>query len=256
MNIAAVQFDIVWEDPPSNFRKVRTLLDSACIEPETLVVLPEMFPTGFSMRVSDPSATYEFLADTARRFRICLAAGVASPDPSGKGRNEAVVMGPDGNRLATYRKIHPFSYARETDHFVPGESIITFPWRGFTVAPFICYDLRFPEIFRVAVRRGANVFLVLANWPKVRDPHWRALLAARAIENQAYVVGVNRCGSDPKHDHAGSSRIIDPKGEILADAESREVVIQGELDLDALLKYRKEFPALADIRAEFLGDAS
>ena len=256
MNVAAVQFDIVWEDPPANFQKVRRLLDSARVEPEALVVLPEMFATGFSMRVSDPGDIHRFLHETARQFRVFLTAGVASPDPSGKGRNEAVAMDPDGNLFATYRKIHPFSCARETDHFVPGDAIVTFPWRGFTVAPFICYDLRFPEIFRTAVMKGVNLFLVLANWPKVRDPHWRALLTARAIENQACVVGVNRRGADPKHEYAGSTRIIDPKGQILADAESRETVLQADLDLDALLAYRREFPALTDIRPEFLTDPS
>src|SRR5690606_28262256 len=112
--------------------------------------------------------------------------------------------------------------------------IICFSWQGFTVAPFICYDLRFPEIFRHAVQRGANLIPVIACFPQARELHWMALLRARAIENQLYIAGVNRCGSDPKLAYSGRSMIIDPKGEILADAGNGESVIGAEVSLSDL----------------------
>jgi len=118
------------------------------------------------------------------------------------------------------------------------------------VAPFICYDLRFPELFRMAVRQGAQLYVVIANWPASRVHHWVTLLQARAIENQAYVVGVNRCGSDPKVAYAGRSLVVSPRGVILADAGGGERVLSAELDLAALQAYRAEFPVLQDMRWE------
>jgi predicted amidohydrolase len=114
-------------------------------------------------------------------------------------------------------------------------------------APFICYDLRFPEVFRAAARRGAEIFLVIANWPDRREQHWVTLLQARAIENLAYVVGVNRSGRDPEHVYPGRSMIIDPHGKILADAGGGEAVISAEIDPAEVRNWRRDFPALADM---------
>jgi len=120
------------------------------------------------------------------------------------------------------------------------------------VAPFVCYDLRFPEVFRIAAARGAQLLAVIANWPSAREAHWLTLLRARAIENQAYVAGVNRCGEDPRLRYTGRSVIIDPRGEVLADAGSDEAVITADIDLADLEEYRRSFPALADMRRELL----
>ncbi len=114
--------------------------------------------------------------------------------------------------------MQPFRPGGESDHYAAGDDVVLFQWDRFTVCTLICYDLRFPEIFRRAVRRGANLFIVMANWPQTRISHWTALLKARAIENQAYVAGVNRIGKDPMHAYSGGSLIIDPRGEVLADA--------------------------------------
>ena len=123
-----------------------------------------------------------------------------------------------------------------------------FHWRDFAVSPFICYDLRFPEHFRVAARRGAQLITVIASWPVARIQHWVTLLQARAIENQAYVAGVNRCGTDPKLSYNGRSLIVSPRGDILADAGNGECVISAGLNLKELLAYRAELPFLADMR--------
>jgi predicted amidohydrolase len=256
MNIIALQTDIVWEDKPANFDNVRRLIEAAAPAPGTLVVLPEMFATGFSLNVaaiaeSPDHETDCFLAHTAREFKIHLLAGLVTMDEDGKGRNQAVLFDPDGTEKLCYTKIHPFSYAGETDHFVAGSEILLFEWAGFKVCPFICYDLRFPEIFRQAVCRGVNLFVVIANWPKRRKHHWEILLQARAIENQAYVVGVNRTGADPKVSYHGHSQIIDPQGRILARAAEEETVVTAEISLAELKVYRERFPALRDIRPEF-----
>ncbi len=233
MNLVAVQLDIAWEDQQTNFAGVRALLAEAPPEKGSLILLPEMFASGFSMDISriaeaPGGPTEGFLAEIAQAYGSFVLGGMVSQTPAGRGRNEAVAFGPDGLRIARYAKLHPFSYAKETDYFDSGDEIVTFPCGDFTVAPFVCYDLRFPEVFRAAVRQGATLFPVIANWPQARAAHWPALLRARAIENQAYVVGVNRCGNDPNVGYAGDSILFDPKGECLAEAGSEACVILAE----------------------------
>ena len=124
---------------------------------------------------------------------------------------------------------------------------------GAAVCPLVCYDLRFPELWRVAALAGAEVFTIGASWPEARQAHWRALLIARAIENQAYVVGVNRVGRDPSHQYRGGSMIVAPGGEIIAEAGREPTVVDAELDPEALRRWREEFPALQDVRPELIG---
>ena len=127
-----------------------------------------------------------------------------------------------------------------------GTEIVCFEWGGFVVAPFVCYDLRFPEIFRAAAQRGANLFTVIALWPAKRQQHWLTLLQARAIENQAYVIGVNRVGSEPQFSYAGRSVVVDPHGVIIADAGEQERILTATLDAETVHTWRRDFPALRD----------
>lgn len=260
MHVAGVQLDIAWEDKKANHAKARALLGKAKVPKGALVVLPEMWSTGFSLdvpKVAEGAAreTETFLAGQARELGAIVLGGVVNIGPDGRGRNESVALGPDGALLARYAKIHPFSYGEESKRYAGGSEVVVFPCGGFQTAPFVCYDLRFPEIFRAAVRKGAQLFTVIANWPEPREAHWLALLKARAIENQAYVVGVNRCGRDPKLAYSGRSQIIGPKGDVLADAGTAEGVMGAEIDLAPLLEWRRTFPALADMKSEWLGDA-
>ena len=177
---------------------------------------------------------------------------MTTPSDSGKkGRNVSVTFSPEGERIGSYAKTHPAAIYGEQESYDAGNEVITFPLGGFTACPFICYDLRFPEIFRIGTQKGANLFTVIANWPAVRIDHWVTLLRARAIENLAYVVGVNRTGNDPSLEYCGRSIIIDPHGEILADAGDAETVISGELDLGAVEAWRKQFPSLKHARKDF-----
>jgi omega-amidase len=258
MQIVACQFDIAWEDKRANFARVRELLGAGHIEPGALIVLPEMFATGFSMhvdKIAEPpdGDTRKFLAELAIASGAWIVGGAVTRTDDGRALNEALVIGPNGQLVVRYAKLHPFSFGGEARYFAAGRQIATFDWQSSGVAPFVCYDLRFPEVFRLAVRKGVQVFLVIANWPEPRDGHWQTLLRARAIENQAFVVGVNRVGKDPKLAYVGHSVIVGFQGETLAAADTSECVIDADLDLAKLLKYRADFPALADMREEFLG---
>ncbi len=255
MNVLAVQFDIAWENRAANFDTVRRLLDAAGVRPGSLVVLPEFFASGFSMdveRIAEDAGgeTEAFLATCARDYRSHVLGGLAlrSPEGSGKGRNELAVFGPEGALVTRYRKNYTFRYTGESDFFENGTEITLFDWNGFRVCPVICYDLRFPELFRRGAREGANLFPVIANWPVAREHHWTTLLRARAIENLACVVGVNRCGSDPKYTYSGRSQIIDHLGTILADADEGAGTITAALDPATTQAWRDEFPALLDLR--------
>ncbi len=256
MKAICCQLDIVWENKKANFEKVESLLKSTVVPPGSLIVLPEMFATGFSMDVpaiheGTPSETEAFLSCTARRHQAFVLGGLVTQGEDGRGRNEAVLFSPGGTLQTRYAKLQPFSLGGETQHYTAGREIATFDWNGFKVAPFICYDLRFPELFRAAARKGAQMFAVIANWPVMRVHHWVCLLQARAIENQAYVIGVNRCGSDPKLNYPGRTIIVDPLGEIIADAGDQEMIISADPDVQKVIQWRANFPALADMRADF-----
>lgn len=262
MKICCCQVNIIWEDKTANYAAVRQLMCSDKPQAGSLVLLPEMFATGFSMNVAGIAedringSTSRFLAECAKEFSVFMMGGFVSLGPDGKGRNELAIFDPDGLRVCDYTKIHPFSYGEESCHYSGGSQIRSFAWAGATVSPFICYDLRFPEIFRIATREGAGILVVIANWPQAREMHWLTLLRARAIENQCYVAGVNRVGHDPNVEYSGRSLIIDPCGEIIADAGNEQRIISAEIDLSALRAYRCQFPALNDMRQEFLGPSS
>jgi predicted amidohydrolase len=149
--------------------------------------------------------------------------------------------------VTRYAKIHPFSYAGEHEHYCAGERVVTADVEGLRVTPFVCYDLRFPEPFRLAAAE-TDLFAVVANWPEERREHWRTLLRARAIENQAFVAGVNRVGDGGRLHYAGDSAAISPLGEILAEGGDREKVLFAEVEPTAVQRLRSRFPALNDRR--------
>jgi omega-amidase len=254
VTISGLQFDIAWENKTANFTTVRRLLAEAALKKDSLVVLPEMFATGFSMNVAQVAEAYggeteEFLATMAKELGIYVVAGAAMRGRDDRARNKALVFSPAGELIAFYAKIQPFTPGGEKEHYVAGEHPVTFKWDETTVSPFVCYDLRFPELFReAAAAHRPELFVVIASWPNKRIHHWVALLQARAIENQAYVIGVNRIGTDPFYTYSGRSIVVDPQGTILADAGGAEVVISAQLDLPNLRKYREGLPFLADMK--------
>lgn len=259
MKIYGVQLDIHWEDKPANHRAVTALLEQAAPEAGGVVVLPEMFSTGFSMNVAtiddaETRSDFDFLSNAARRFGVFIVGGLVTRARSGRALNQSVVFNPAGEEMARYSKLHPFAPGKEAQHYDAGTSITTCPIGPFVASPFICYDLRFPEAFRIATKHGATLLMVIANWPVARVEHWVTLLRARAIENQAYVVGVNRCGADPFLEYPGRSLIVDPRGEVLADGGAEECVISTEVDAAWVQQYRSELPFLRDMRNDLLRD--
>jgi len=256
MQIVAVQIDMIWQDKPANHEKVRALLAQQVIEKNALIILPEMFDTGFSMQLdaTAQSAAREsevFLCEIAKQYQAAVLAGVVGPVSAGKGSNEAVAFTPHGAELVRYQKMQPFTLVSEEVKYGAGDKHCLFTWNGWKIAPFICYDLRFPEIFRPAALAGAQLFVVMACWPKVRSEHWVRLLQARAIENQAFTVGVNRCGSDPTVSYDGRSAVFDPLGVSLFQADAKEQVFVMNINAETVSQWRNQFPALQDIRPEF-----
>ncbi|MBA2708863.1 MAG: carbon-nitrogen family hydrolase [Gemmatimonadaceae bacterium] len=256
MQIHCVQLDIVWEDKPANHEKVRRLLADAKPQPGSLILLPEMFSTGFSMNVAtvadDSRTDHSFLSNLAREHRTYVVGGLVTTGPEGKGRNQALVFDPQGSEILRYTKLHSFTPGKEAQHYRQGDQIGIFDWLGMKTCPFICYDLRFPEIFRLGTRQGAQLFPLIANWPLMREDHWVTLCRARAIENQAYVAAVNRSGNDPWLPYPGRSLIVDPHGVVLADAGRSEQVISAELDPQEVNEWRTQFPILKDMRDDFI----
>jgi predicted amidohydrolase len=254
MKIAAVQHDICWESAGETMAHVAPLIAGAVAAGAGLVVLTEMFSTGFTMapeRVAEPpdgpSAT--FLAEQAATHGVWLAASIPTDDPARSlPVNRLVLAGPEGEEHH-YDKIHPFSFAGEHEHYAAGTSLLTVEVEGVRVSPFVCYDLRFADEFW-GLAAQTDCYLVVANWPASRRQHWRSLLVARAIENQAYVVGVNRVGADGNGQaHSGDSMIVDPLGDVLATASGIETALLAEVDPAIVADVRARFPFLADRRS-------
>lgn len=255
MEIIGLQWNLEWENKPANFDRAEQLLAAAAPKPGALVVLPEMFATGFSMNVPEigeevEGETFAFLSSLARRHGVYLMAGVVIRSVDGRGYNEAVVLDPGGREVARYRKMHPFRYAGEGDFYDAGPAPVLWRWGEMMMAPFICYDLRFPEIFRLAAAGGAEHLVVIANWPAARIGHWRILLKARAIENQAYILGVNRCGADPKLEYPGATMVVDPHGNVVAELDQEEGFLKVEVDPAVVRACRQQLPFLRDLRAD------
>ncbi len=251
MRVVGCQWDIAWEEPQANYARVEELLDG--VGDSDLIILPEMFSTGFTMDVakaveSEPSDSEAFLKQLAARHDAAALGGLVRQNEDGSGRNELIAFDPDGRELVRYQKNRTFRYTGESDFYQNGKEVSVGEWQGWKVSPLICYDLRFPELFRRATARGAELIIVIASWPSVRVDHWVTLLRARAIENLAYVVGVNRCGRDPNHEYPGRSLVIDPWGEIVADAGGGEGIVSAELNLEKVRAWREEFPALKDLK--------
>jgi predicted amidohydrolase len=254
VKVAALQHDIVWEDRDATLAHVAPQIDAAAQDGAQLIVLTEHFATGFSMatdRIGEPEGgpTSEFLLAQAARHGVWLCGSIAEVRPGAdRPCNQLVLASPDGT-AHRYAKIHPFSFAGEHEHYAPGRDAITVDVGGVRVTPFICYDLRFADLFWPCAP-STDCFLVIASWPSPRRAHWTALLAARAIENQAYVVGVNRVGEGGGLTYAGDSRIIDPMGEVLAAApEGEEACITADVDPSVVAATRERLPFLVDRRS-------
>ncbi|QAR34182.1 hypothetical protein EP073_12435 [Geovibrio thiophilus] len=242
MKTSLVQLDMCWEDKAATKRRIESLL-SSCGSDTDLMIFPEMTLTGFSMNADKTScddADMEFFASIARRFSCAVIYGAVE-----NGFNCQRTLDKDGESIACYRKIHLFSYAGEDNFYSAGSEALTFKLNGANITPFVCYDLRFPYLFWEKAAE-TDIFIVNASWPASRSLHWKSLLRARAIENQAFVIGVNRAGNDPKFNYSGDSAVYSPLGEAVLECGSAEGIFTAEIDIETVAEARRFFPFQRD----------
>jgi len=250
MKTGLVQYCPLWEDKEANKEKILSML--AGTEHIELLIFPEMTLTGFSMDsknngegIGGPS--FRFFSELSIDKKSNVIAGIVEKRKE-RFYNTLIHINTDGKLVKLYRKIHPFSYSGEEKYYSAGVRPAISKIRKWKIGLTICYDLRFPELFRKYGKKRAHLIVNIANWPDTRIEHWRTLLKARAIENQCYIVSVNRVGDDPKLHYNGFSSVFDPMGKEIVSVENEERVIIVDLDKKYVNEIREKFPFLNDIK--------
>lgn len=252
MRIALLQLDLRWMDRPGNIEKIRKTIKDAAPERADIFVLPEMCTTGFTMDIKaagnglEEEKAFSLLASEES---VNIIAGYAARRPEDeKGSNLAAAFDRAGRKIAHYEKMHPFTPLKEDVYYAAGERPVVFSLDGVPASVFICYDLRFPEAMR-RVAKDVSIMFFIANWPSLRAAHWSALLRARAIENQCFVVGVNRVGSDGNGlGYGGGSAVFGPSGEEMLSGWDWEGALFCDIDPEEVGKNRAQYPFLKDMR--------
>lgn len=256
MKIALCQTDVAFRDPDKNYQAIEQAVIEAANSGADIVVLPEMWNTGYCLSeladFADPNGdrTKGFLIRLALQQKVTIIGGSVAISEEDHFSNIMYAVAKDGDLLASYRKVHPFQGMDEHTYIRPGNSANLFRIGDLACAGFICYDIRFPEWLRKHAANGAEVLFISAQWPSARITQWKQLLIARAIENQAFVVAVNRVGSDPANQFGGNSLVIHPSGEIIAEADDTPQNLLAEINLADVKKVREAMPVLADRRPE------
>lgn len=257
MQVALIQMDVLFGEPEANRRRAGERVRAAADSGAKVVLLPEMWTTGYCLdriaTVADQGLrpTGDLLSGLARELGIWLHGGsVANLGPDGKVRNTALAYGPDGALLATYSKVHLVPMMDEHLYLAAGDSVPAFAFASMPAGMAICYDLRFPELFRQMALAGAHLVVVPAQWPSQRLHHWRTLLQARAIENQCYILACNRVGRDPANAFPGHSAVIDPWGQVLAEGGGGEETVTATVDPGLVAQVRERVPVFRDRRPD------
>ena len=242
MKLALAQLDIVFEDKAANKKMANQFIKQAVSEKVDMIFFPEMTLTSFSMNPSyigdDNKETIKFFKELSTTYNITIGFGYV--DGTSHSKNKYNVVSPKGQELVDYAKIHPFSYGSETKFYESGNEIKHFDAFNFNITPFICYDLRFPEIFQIA-SKTSTLITVAANWPLQRREHWITLLKARAIENQCYIAGINRVGESNGITYSGDSMIVDPTGNIIGNLYMEEGLVIADICKDEVISVREKF---------------
>lgn len=248
MRVAIGQIDVKWEDKETNKKKVKEFAEAAVTNGSDIIFFPEMTLTGFSMNIDliaeEELESVRWFSDLAKSLNIAIGFGWVER-VFDKGANNFSIVNNEGEEIVRYTKIHPFSYADEDKYYRAGTEVKTVNIGSAVICPFICYDLRFPEIFQIG-SKSSNVIVVIANWPESRKEHWRNLLVARSIENQSYIIGVNRVGNGNNLNYTGNSMVISPLGEIMEEAKNVETILFSEISIDLVEKVRSGFPVKKD----------
>ncbi|MDD5929219.1 MAG: hypothetical protein PUC37_05375 [Spirochaetales bacterium] len=247
MKIALAQTHIEWENKDLNLCNAENIIKNCSTEKVDLVLFPEMSFTGFSMNTDltseDSEYTIKQISKLAIENNIYIGFGWVE-DVGEKCKNQYTIIDKSGKILSSYAKIHPFSYSGEDLKFVGGEDVSIFAIDNICFSNFICYDLRFPEIFRTVADKVHSV-IISACWPAKRSEHWKTLLRARAIENQVYIFAINCVGDIGGLYYSGDSCVVNPNGEIVEMLSGKEGIVIYEF-IDNVLDYRKQFPVLRD----------
>ena len=246
LKVYLVQMESLAGEKEKNFSKAREMVLEASPVPQSIILLPEMFDTGYVPQLAEQLHQDNALSETPRFLQKlsdntnCFVFGGGMHGQKAETTNHVGIYAPSKqSEIAGYDKNHLFFPELET--FVPGRKISLFKIKDFCVSTTICFDLRFPEQYRNATLQGAQLFTVHAAWPNKRKDHWETLIKARAIENQAYIAAVNCVSADGLY--TGDSRIIDPLGNVVVQADAgKECVACGEIDVDFVNKCRTEFP--------------
>ena len=255
MRIGLAQMDIIWENVQKNKEKAEKFIKKAKENQVELLIFPEMTLTGFSMHVEKTTKDWQqqvhFFEEMSRQYEISIIFGYPAPaGPSGqKMYHNHLALAEHGRVRMDYTKLHPFTFGQEGECFSGGEEIVCTPWKDTMLGAFICYDLRFPEIFQISSAKSELIVLI-ANWPVSRIDDWDCLLKARAIENQAYIAAVNRTGEGGGLLYNGHSALFGPRGERLTTLCQEESLLIGEVDPEYVRRCRDVFPLKKDRREE------
>ena len=254
MRIALGQIDMGFEEKEKAMALCSQLMAEAKVKGVDFVVFPEMTLTGFSLNPETygenrkDSKTMAFFREEAKKNGVAVCYGLPVHE-DGVSTNHCILLNENGEQLADYAKIHPFSFGAEAEHYIGGSELQFCEVKGVPISPLICYDLRFPEPFQVLSEKS-KVITVIASWPTTRREHWMTLLKARAIENQCFIIGVNRSGDGGGLSYIGDSMAVSPTGEVLAHVEGGNGITVVDIDLAEVDAYRSTFPVKADRKVE------
>lgn len=256
MTIALAQMAVALGRPQQNQLAAQSLAARAIAQGARLLLLPELWTTGYDLeRIHEyacplDSGHFAMMAELAQAHQLYVAGTALEANPHGRPFNTAALYGPDGNRVGVYRKIHLWPPLGEPEKMAAGDALPAFDLPWGRVAMAICYDLRFPELWRCLVDAGAQLILIPAEWPVRRLEHWRLLLRARAVENQLFVAGCNRAGTDADGEFGGHSAVVDPWARVLIEGGSESGLFVTTIEMDEVARARQLFPFLADRRPE------
>lgn len=256
LSLVLLQLDIVFGQPEKNRENIRQWFTKMDLQPNEVVLLPELWDTGYDLTRLAEIADKEgetaqlFLSELAKKYQVFISGGSIARESEGQFFNTTYLIGSDGEVKTSYDKVHLFRLMEEEKYLHAGSQLAQMKIADFQVAPLICYDLRFPEWFRKSASQGTDIFFLSAQWPTPRITQWEKLLQARAIENQCFVAAVNRVGSDPNNQFGGRSMVVDPLGNNLLKLDSLEGFGRVAIDRRIVETTRGAIPVFEDRRTE------
>lgn len=256
LKITCLQMDIAFGNPSENYQNAERLIEEAMKERPDIIVFPELWTTGYDLTrldtIADKGAvnTIDFLKKAAKKYQVHFVGGSVANQGEQGVKNTLLIINNKGQLVHSYSKLHLFKLMDEHLYLEAGEEKGLFELDNRLFGGVICYDIRFPEWIRSHTSKGAEALFVVAEWPAPRLSHWRSLLIARAIENQCFVIACNRSGHDPNNEFAGHSMIIDPWGDVIAEAGATEEILSAIIELDLVKNIRKQIPIFEDRRPD------